>query len=75
MSFSPPREFCITNVSLHRLHKNTVYRYTGKHWNPHSTRSVWETEWIRKTHGDFYTAAIRLNDRLETVITKYTPFG
>ena len=49
-----------------------VYRYTGKHWHPHIIRSVWATEWIRYTHGDFYTAAIMLNDRLETVIAKYT---
>ena len=52
--------------------KSTVYRYTGKHWHPHIIRTVWATEWIRKTHGDFYTAAIMLNDRLETVIAKYT---
>ena len=32
---------------------------------------VWVTEWIRNTHGDFYTAAIMLNDRLETVIASY----
>jgi hypothetical protein len=38
---------------------------------PHIIRSVWATEWIRKTHGDFYTAAIMLNDRLETVIATY----
>jgi len=48
-----------------------VYRYTGKHWHPHIIRSVWATEWIRKTHGDFYTAAVMLNDRLETVIANY----
>ena len=52
--------------------KSTVYRYTGKDWHPHIIRTVWATEWIRKTHGDFYTAAIMLNDRLETVIAKYT---
>jgi len=48
-----------------------VYTYTGKHWHPHIIRSVWATEWIRKTHGDFYTAAIMLNDNLQTVIAKY----
>ena len=48
-----------------------VYRYTGKHWHPHIIRSVWATEWIRKTHGDFYTAAMMLNDKLETVIAHY----
>jgi hypothetical protein len=50
---------------------NTVFMYTGKHWYPHLVRSVWATEWIRNTHGDFYTAAIMLNDRLETVIHNY----
>jgi hypothetical protein len=48
-----------------------VYRYTGKHWHPHIVRTVWATEWIRKTHGDFYTAAVMLNDKLETVIANY----
>jgi hypothetical protein len=51
--------------------RNIVYRYTGKHWHPHIIRTVWATEWIRNTHGDFYTAAIMLNDRLETVIANY----
>ena len=52
--------------------KQLVYRYTGKEWHPHIIRTVWATEWIQKTHGDFYTAAIMLNDRLETVIAQYT---
>lgn len=51
--------------------QHNVYRYTGKHWHPHIIRTVWATEWIRNTHGDFYTAAIMLNDRLETVIANY----
>jgi hypothetical protein len=51
--------------------KRAIYRYTGKHWHPHIIRTVWATEWIRKTHGDFYTAAIMLNDKLETVIANY----
>jgi hypothetical protein len=58
-------------ATLHATTSNIVYSYTGKHWHPHNVRSVWATEWIRKTHGDFYTAAIMLNDRLETVIAKY----
>ena len=57
---------------LSRSTSQIVYRYTGKHWHPHIVRTVWATEWIQKTHGDFYTAAIMLNDRLETVIAKYT---
>ena len=51
---------------------NMVYRYTGKRWHPHIIRTVWATEWIRKTHGDFYTAAIMLNDTIEIVIKKYS---
>jgi hypothetical protein len=35
------------------------------------SRSIWATEWIKNTHGDFYTAAVMLNDRLETVIDNY----
>ena len=49
--------------SLGETIQNIVYRYTGKHWHPHIIRTVWATEWIRKTHGDFYTAAIMLNDQ------------
>ena len=47
-----------------------VYRYTGKHWHPHIVRTVWATEWIRNG-GDFFKAAIMLNDKLETVIENY----
>ena len=60
-----------TRHSLLWTTQQSVYRYTGKHWHPHIIRSVWATEWIRKTHGDFYTAAIMLNDKLETVIANY----
>jgi hypothetical protein len=48
-----------------------VYRYTGKNWHPHIIRTVWATEWLRNS-GDFHTAAIMLNDRLETVISNYS---
>ena len=58
-----------TNLTTSTSH--IVYRFTGKHWHPHIIRSVWATEWIRKTHGDFYTAAIMLNDNLQTVIARY----
>jgi hypothetical protein len=51
--------------------KTIVYRYTGKHWHPHIVRTVWATEWIRNS-GDFHTAAVMLNDKLETVIARYT---
>jgi hypothetical protein len=51
--------------------RRTVYRFTGKHWHPHIVRTVWATEWIRET-GDFFTAAIMLNDTLEMVIRRYT---
>ena len=56
---------------LTRATKHIVYSYTGKLWHPHIVRTVWATEWIRKTHGDFYTAAIMLNDSLEIVLQKY----
>ena len=62
-----------TATALNRTTQDIVYRYTGNQcWHPHIIRTVWATEWIQKTHGDFYTAAIMLNDRLETVIAKYT---
>ena len=51
--------------------KQQIYRYLGKHTSPHMIRTVWATEWIKNTHGDFYTAAVMLNDRLETVIANY----
>jgi hypothetical protein len=57
--------------SLRAITAATIYRYTGKYWHPHIVRSVWATEWIRYTRGDFYTAAIMLNDCLETVIANY----
>ena len=50
--------------------KKLVYRYIGKHWHPHMIRTVWATEWIRGG-GDFFKAAIMLNDTLETVIANY----
>ena len=58
--------------SLNAIIKRRIYTYTGKALHPHMIRTIWATEWIRQTHGDFYTAAIMLNDRLETVIAKYT---
>ena len=57
----------------HTLRNSTariVYRYTGKRWHPHMIRTVWATEWIRNG-GDFFKAAIMLNDTLETVIANY----
>lgn len=48
-----------------------IYSYTGKHWHPHIIRTVWATEWLRNS-GDFHTAAIMLNDTLETVIANYS---
>jgi Phage integrase family len=51
--------------------KKIVYRYTGKHWHPHIIRTVWATEMIRKGL-NFLDVAKMLNDRLETVIAKYT---
>jgi site-specific recombinase XerD len=47
-----------------------IYSFTGRHWHPHIMRTIWATEWI-KSGGDFMTAAIMLNDRLETVIKNY----
>jgi hypothetical protein len=51
--------------------QEVVYAYTGQYWHPHIVRSVWATEWIRTTRGDFYTAAVMLNDKLDTVIKNY----
>jgi hypothetical protein len=59
-----------TGPSLTERAGQLVYRYTGQHWHPHMIRTVWTTEWIRTT-GDFYTAAVMLNDKLETVIQSY----
>jgi hypothetical protein len=61
---------CYRVSTFHRVTSQPVYRYTGKHWHPHIVRSVWATEWIRNG-GDFYTAAIMLNDTLETLIANY----
>ena len=43
----------------------------GKILAPAHCRTVWATEWLRDG-GDFHTAAIMLNDRLETVIATYS---
>jgi hypothetical protein len=48
-----------------------VYSFTGRRWHPHMIRTVWATEWIQSS-GDFMTAAIMLNDKLETVIQNYS---
>jgi integrase len=61
-----------SHPGLQRLVRTTVYRYTGKFFHPHIVRTIWATEWIKNTHGDFYTAAVMLNDTLEIVIKKYT---
>lgn len=49
---------------------SNVYRFTGIAFHPHLIRSIWATEYIRKT-GDLYGAAIMLNDKLETVVKTY----
>ena len=56
--------------SLHLATARIVYSYTGKHWHPHIVRTIWATEWIRNG-GDFFKAAIMLNDTLETVMSNY----
>jgi len=61
----------IENRKFYLSTKLHVHRYLGKHFNPHMIRTVWATEWIKNTRGDFYTAAVMLNDRLETVIANY----
>jgi site-specific recombinase XerC len=50
--------------------KRHVYSYTGVATHPHAIRSIWATTFIRDT-GDFYSAAIMLNDTLETAIKRY----
>jgi hypothetical protein len=55
---------------LLKLTQHTIFAYTGRHWYPHMIRTTWATEYIKQT-GDFYGAAIMLNDKLETVIQTY----
>jgi len=62
----------IRNTGLHASARLHIHRYLGKHFHPHMIRTVWATEWIKNTHGDFYTAAVMLNDKLETVIANYS---
>jgi hypothetical protein len=62
-----------TPYTLSQLYSKTTdnaYVFTGKRWHPHLIRTIWATEWLR-SHGDYYTAAIMLNDNLETVIRNY----
>jgi len=58
-----------TNFNV--LIRRTTYAYLGRFTTPHMVRTIWATEWIKNTHGDFYTVAYMLNDRLETVIASY----
>jgi len=51
--------------------KVLVYRYTEKKMHPHLIRTIWATEYIKKT-GDLYRAAVMLNDKLETVVANYS---
>jgi hypothetical protein len=60
-----------TIKTVNHVIKGHIYSYTGRLWHPHIMRTIWATEWIR-TSGDFMTAAIMLNDRLETVIKNYS---
>jgi len=62
----------IKATNFYQPTKLHIHRYLGKHFNPHMIRTVWATEWIKNTHGDFYTAAVMLNDKLETVIANYS---
>jgi len=48
-----------------------VYLYTEKKLHPHLIRTIWATEYIKKT-GDLYRAAVMLNDKLETVVANYS---
>jgi hypothetical protein len=60
-----------TATLLNQRTKRLVYSFTGNtYWHPHIIRTVWTTEWI-KSGGDFFTAAVMLNDHLETVIKNY----
>src|SRR5215510_3835084 len=55
---------------LRELVKRTTYRYTGVNLHPHLIRTIWATEYLKKT-GDLYRAAVMLNDKLETVVKNY----
>ena len=57
--------------NIHRTLQGHIYSFTGRHWHPHIMRTIWATEWIQSS-GDFMTAAIMLNDRMETVIKNYS---
>jgi hypothetical protein len=61
----------LTGQNIQDLVQYHVYRYTGKYFNPHAIRTIWATEYIKATGGDFFTVAIMLNDTLETVIKNY----
>jgi hypothetical protein len=57
--------------NIRRILQGYIYGFTGHYWHPHIMRTIWATEWIQSS-GDFMTAAIMLNDRLETVINNYS---
>ena len=59
--------------SLRWTTSNIVHRYTGQKWHPYIVRTVWATEWIRdKNPGDFFGAALMLNDTPQMVIDRYS---
>jgi site-specific recombinase XerC len=60
-----------TARELRRNAQYQVAHFLGRHWHPHMIRTTWATEWLHSS-GDFMTAAIMLNDRLETVIQNYS---
>jgi hypothetical protein len=47
-----------------------VARHTGKRFYPHLIRTIWATEFLKKT-GDFTTAAVMLGDTLSVVMKTY----
>ena len=57
--------------SLNSLIKRQMYTYTGKALHPHMIRTIWATEHIRAGL-NFLDVAKMLNDRIETVIARYT---
>jgi hypothetical protein len=62
-----------TGGSLTKELSDVVTMRTGVHFFPHMIRTIWATTYLTApdTYGDFFTAAVMLGDRLQTVIKAY----
>jgi hypothetical protein len=50
---------------------DVLYRYTGKACHPHLIRTIWARRYPH--NGNVHRAAVLLNDRMETVVRRYSP--